>query len=468
MTATQQLLTKTESVCTVCLQTLAAQRVAEDDNIYLIKLCPEHGLFKTILWRGLESYRQWGNRGSRAARPPVTETTVARGCPHDCGLCPDHLQHTCCVLLEVTQRCNIKCPVCFASAADDNTDPSLGEIEIWLRLLLAHGSKVNIQLSGGEPTMRDDLTQIIVLARSLGFDFLQLNTNGIRLAKEDGYAQRLADAGLDCVFLQFDGVNDKVYKHIRGARLLDLKIAAIDCCAAAGLGVVLVPTLVPGVNVGEIGEIIDFALARVPAVRAVHFQPISYFGRYPAPPADADRLTLPEIMDELEVQTNGRVHAADFSPGSAENAYCSFSGKFFIGKDGSLRPSAEPAASACCGGDDTSSACGCGVPSRGDDALRARQFVASHWVKPEQRETPNEQCTGIDVTSLDDFLATRQHSFCISAMAFQDAWNLDLERLRECFIHVVAPDRRIVPFCAYNLTAISGASLYRHPACAEA
>ena len=468
MPLTTQLLAQTESVCPVCLHTLAAQRVAEGDDVYLIKHCPEHGHFKTIVWRRLASYQQWGMRGSRAARPPVCETTVKRGCPHDCGLCPDHLQHTCCVLLEVTQRCNIQCPICFASAAEGSSDPDLGEIEAWLRLLLAHGSKVNIQLSGGEPTVRDDLPQVVKLARSLGFDFVQLNTNGIRLAKEAGYAQGLAEAGLDCVFLQFDGVNDEVYRRIRGARLLDIKTKAIERCAEAGLGVVLVPTLVPGVNVGEVGNIINFALARVPAVRAVHFQPISYFGRYPAPPADADRLTLPDIMAAIEVQTGGRIHASDFSPGSAENAYCSFSGKFFVGKDGGLHTAAEPAANACCGGVDTSSACGCGVPSRGDDALRARQFVASHWVKPAPQTASNEPWLGMDVSSLDAFLATRQHSFCVSAMAFQDAWNLDLERLRECFIHVVAPDRRIVPFCAYNLTAISGESLYRHPACSEA
>lgn len=467
MPLTTQFLAQTESVCPVCLHTLAAQRVAEGDDVYLVKHCPEHGHFKTIVWRGLASYRQWGMRGSRAARPPVCETTVKRGCPHDCGLCPDHLQHTCCVLLEVTQRCNIQCPICFASAAEGSSGPDLGEIEAWLRLLLAHGSKVNIQLSGGEPTVRDDLPRIVKLARSLGFDFVQLNTNGIRLAKEAGYAQGLAEAGLDCVFLQFDGVNDEVYRRIRGARLLDIKTKAIERCAEAGLGVVLVPTLVPGVNVDEIGKIIDFALARVPAARAVHFQPISYFGRYPAPPADADRLTLPDIMAAIEVQTGGRIHASDFSPGSAENAYCSFSGKFFVGKDGGLHTSAEPATNACCGGVDTSSACGCGVPSRGDDALRARQFVASHWVKPAPQTASKEPWLGMDVSSLDAFLATRQHSFCVSAMAFQDAWNLDLERLRECFIHVVAPDRRIVPFCAYNLTAISGESLYRHPACAQ-
>jgi len=459
-----EILASTESVCPVCLQRVAAQRVADGDSVYLVKECAPHGRFKTVIWRGLDSYHRWGERGSRAAPPPHTETHVVRGCPHDCGLCPDHRQHSCCVLLEVTQRCNLKCPICFASAADDQRDPELGEIERWLRLLKAHGSDVNIQLSGGEPTVRDDLPQIVELTRSLGFDFVQINTNGIRLAKEDGYARRLLAAGLDCVFLQFDGVSDAVYQTIRGARLLAVKKEAIDRCAAAGLGVVLVPTLLPGVNVSEIGAIVDFALARVPAVRAVHFQPISYFGRYPKPPADDDRITLPEVMAQLEAQTGGRVRVADLSPGSAENAYCSFTGKFFVGSDGALRPAAP--ASSCCASpeEDAAPACGCGVPSA--DAARARRFVAAHWVANKTRS--DDDCRGINVASFDTFLADRQHSFCLSAMAFQDAWNLDLERLRECFIHVVSPDRRIVPFCAYNLTSLSGESLYRTPASIEA
>jgi len=462
-----RILASTESVCPVCLQRVAAQRVAEGDSVYLVKECDQHGRFKTVIWRGLDSYHRWGERGSRAAPPPHTETSVVRGCPHDCGLCPDHRQHSCCVLLEVTQRCNLKCPICFASAADDQCDPDLSEIERWLRLLEAHGSELNIQLSGGEPTLRDDLPQIIELTRSLGFGFVQINTNGIRLAKEDGYARRLVDAGLDCVFLQFDGVSDAVYQTIRGARLLAVKKEAIARCAAAGLGVVLVPTLVPGVNVDAIGAIVDFALARVPAVRAVHFQPISYFGRYPKPPADDDRITLPEVMAQLEAQTGGRVRAADFAPGSAENAYCSFTGKFFVGRDGALR-SAAPASSCCAApageAEHSAPACGCGVPSA--DAARARRFVAAHWVANKARS--GDELQGIDVASFDAFLADRQHSFCLSAMAFQDAWNLDLERLRECFIHVVSPDRRIVPFCAYNLTSLSGDSLYRTPASVEA
>ncbi|MBI5784426.1 MAG: radical SAM protein [Rhodocyclales bacterium] len=453
-----RLLAVTESVCPVCLRTVAAQRVATGDDVYLHKRCPEHGAFKTIVWRGLETYFQWGERGSRAAAPPVTETPVERGCPHDCGICPEHRQHSCCVLLEVTQRCNLRCPVCFASAEREDSDPDIAEIEAWLRLLQRHGSPVNIQLSGGEPTVRDDLPEIVARCRMLGFDFVQLNTNGLRLAKEAGYAKQLADAGLDCVFLQFDGVSDGVYRRIRGANLLAVKKTAIMRCADAGLGVVLVPTLVPGVNVGEIGNILAFALARVPAVRAVHFQPVSYFGRYPAAPADRDRITLPEVMRELERQTDGMVQASDFAPGSAENAYCSFSGKFFVGGNGRLHAAAAPGGG--CG--DSSSGCGCGLPAADDAAQRARRVVAGQWAA-EAAEAASPDTPGIGIASFEAFLANHRHSFSISGMAFQDAWNLDLERLRECFIHVVSPDRRVIPFCAYNLTSASGEPLYRRP-----
>jgi uncharacterized radical SAM superfamily Fe-S cluster-containing enzyme len=434
---------------------LPALRVAQRDEVHLVKHCPEHGEFRTVVWRGLDSYRRWGERGSRAAPPPVCETGTSLGCPYDCGLCPEHRQHSCCVLLEITRRCNLRCPVCFASAVASDDDPGIDEIDGWLRRLREHASPVNIQLSGGEPTVRDDLPQIVALVRARGFDFVQVNTNGVRLAKERDYAARLAGAGLDCVFLQFDGVSDEVHRRIRGARLAALKREAIENCAAAGLGVVLVPTLVPGVNVGEIGAIIDYALRRVPTVRAVHFQPVSYFGRYPAAPADADRITLPEVMREIERQTGGMARIDDFSPGSAENAYCSFSGKFVVAPGGRLKP----AAASCCG-----SACGCGAPPPGEDAQRARRVVALQWAGP-AKDVPADT-GGTDVTSFDAFLADRGHSFSISGMAFQDAWTLDLERLRECFIHVVSPDRRVVPFCAYNLTSMSGASLYRE-ACHE-
>ena len=464
-------LSATESVCPICLRRIAAERVAEGDEVFLAKCCPEHGEFKTVIWRGVATYRRWLERGSRAAVPPVFETTVGRGCPYDCGLCPEHRQHSCCVLLEVTQRCNLRCPVCFAAAGgkcDESDDPTLLEIDAWIERLREHGSPVNIQLSGGEPTVRDDLPDIVRRIRACGFGFVQINTNGVRLAKEPGYARLLADAGLDCAFLQFDGVSDATYQHLRGARLLALKQQAIVNCAEAGLAVVLVPTLVPDVNVREIGAIIDFALERVPAVRAVHFQPISYFGRYPVAPGDSQRITLPEVMAEIERQTGGRIRVDDLGPGSAEHALCSFIGKFEIDTAGRLQ--SMRSARACCDASraDTDCGCGCGTPSSDDDEPRSRRIVAKQWAARMRQPDIAVALPGVDTSSFDAFLSARGQTFSISGMAFQDAWTLDLERLRECFIHIVSPDRRIVPFCAFNLTSLSGEPLYRARQSAEA
>ena len=222
------------------------------------------------------------------------------------------------MLLEVTSRCDLACPVCYASASRDGADASLAEIDGWLDALAEAGGRVHIQLSGGEPTTRDDLPEIVARVRARGFDFVQLNTNGVRVARQPNYLAALAEAGLDCVFLQFDGVSDDVYRRLRGAKLMRLKAQAIDNCSAAGVGVVLTPTLVPGVNVSQIGAIVDFAIARLPAVRAVHFQPVSYFGRCLAEPDADSRITLPEVMGALIAHSGGTIRLADFRPGSAE------------------------------------------------------------------------------------------------------------------------------------------------------
>ena len=177
-----------------------------------------------------------------------TGKVVSKGCPYDCGICADHKQNTCCVLLEVTERCNLKCPICFASAneASFSLDPSLTEIGNWYDMLMDKGGPFNIQLSGGEPTMRDDLDQIIILGREKGFTFFQLNTNGIRIAQDETYLQSLVNAGLSTVFLQFDGFKDSTYEHLRGMSLLSIKKQAIENCKKENIGVVLVPTVKKG------------------------------------------------------------------------------------------------------------------------------------------------------------------------------------------------------------------------------
>ncbi|HUO59598.1 MAG TPA: radical SAM protein [Candidatus Acidoferrales bacterium] len=457
-----EVLSSTESVCPTCLARVCALRVREAEHVYLYKVCPEHGEFRTILWRGFDLYQEWSQKRLIPSQPPACSGGVDRGCPFDCGLCTEHRQHTCCVVLEVTERCNLKCPICFSSAnSAPQPDPTPDEIELWCRALLERGGPYNIQLSGGEPTVRDDLPQLIRSIRRLGFPFQQLNTNGLRLAHEKDYPARLKDAGLGCVFLQFDGVNDAVYRHTRGRDLLDIKLQAIRNCAEAELGVVLVPTLVPGVNTHEIGDILGFALEHAPAVRAVHFQPISYFGRYPQPPRDCDRITLPEVMQAIETQTGGRFRVRDFYPAAGENAFCEFHGKFWLRPTGKIEPAPRPTV-ACCAPPVEAGLVQLGSQKRsgdGDGARAARKFVAQHWSFPAQPAPVADPL--LDLSSFDEFLARKGESFCISGMAFQDAWNLDLERLRECFLHVLSPAQKLIPLCAYNLSAANGRTLYR-------
>lgn len=444
----------TESVCPICLARLPAQRVAEGSEVYLEKRCPQHGLFRAIIWRGAPDFSTWV-RPKTPAHPARPFTPVEQGCPYDCGLCAEHRQQTCCTLFEVTHRCNLRCPVCFASAGGPGEDPGLAQIEGWYQRLLQAGGPYNIQLSGGEPCLRDDLPQIIALGRTLGFSFFQLNTNGLRLAADPAYLAGLVQAGLSTVFLQFDGLSDEVSTCLRGRPLLERKIAAIEACVQAGVGVILVPTLVPGVNDQQIGALIDFALSHMPGVRGVHFQPVSYFGRYPHAPSDAERITLPEVIRQIEQQTGGRVAANSLCPPGGENALCSFHGNFVLMPDGSLPALTHRKTSSCCAPEDGA-----------QGAARSRQFVARAWSAPlAGMDLPVLKGADVRAPGLggwDVFLQrARTHTFCLSGMAFQDAWTLDLERLRDCYIHVMSADGRLIPFCAYNLTSLSGQALYR-------
>lgn len=427
----------TKSVCPVCLRTIDAEKAVGDDGyIYLTKTCPEHGSFETLIWEGgIVDYLKWDSAPGGGNAPGST-VPVKDGCPRDCGLCEEHESAGCCVLLELTKRCNLRCPVCFASAGEGSGESALSEISALYDMLMERGGPFNIQLSGGEPTLRDDLPEIVRLGRSKGFSFFQLNTNGLRLADEPGYAHMLREAGVSCAFLQFDGLRDSTYEALRGRALLDTKLRAIDSCAAAGLPVVLVPTLVPGINVSEIGEMLRFALSRAPQVRGVHFQPVSYFGRCELKEPET-RLTIPRILREIEAQTDGAMKEADFAGGGAESAYCSFHASYKRLPGGALQ--ALPRRRSHC----------CGTKS-----CDARDFVAGRWGAQEHADAGED--------AFDRFLReANERVFTVSGMAFQDAYNLDLKRLRRCYINEADPERGMVPFCAYNLTSRDGKYLYR-------
>jgi uncharacterized radical SAM superfamily Fe-S cluster-containing enzyme len=306
---------QTTSLCPYCLRRIPAKRVTKDSAIYLRKSCPEHGDFEDVLlWRNHPiSYDAWMRSHSDSA--PSFPLQSRNGCPYDCGLCASHKQKTCTAIIEVTRRCNLNCPVCFAASSPrSEPDPDINKIIGILEMLRDRAARCPIQISGGEPAERQDLPAIVARAKTMGFDPIQINTNGIRLAQDAEFANALFDAGASVIYLQFDGLNNAIYRHIRGADLLTLKLQAIERCAELNLGVILVPTLVRYINDNEIGALIQFAKKWMPVVKGVHFQPMTHLGRYPTSPRNDDRILIPDILSAIEEQTAGELKLENFLP----------------------------------------------------------------------------------------------------------------------------------------------------------
>lgn len=417
---------QTRSVCPVCLQNLPARLVKQPDGgINLEKHCPDHGFFSQPVWRGMVDFDTW----TQHAAPLGPEAGLS--CPENCGICREHQAESCCVLLEVTPRCNLRCRFCFADGGASLPDPTLDSMKAAIRDIVAQRGHPLLQLSGGEPTLRDDLPQLVAFAREAGCSYVQVNTNGLRLAQEPEYARALRDAGLDIVFLQFDGIDDNIYEFLRGKPLLDVKKQAISVCASLGLGVTLVPTVVPGVNTENLGALIAFAAGQVPAVRGIHFQPVSYFGRIPELPCQDSRYTLDQLMADIARQTG--IPLESFLPSRCDHPLCGFHGNFLLRPDGSLRPLSSFSHSS---------------PNRGC-ARDNREYVAQNWIRPPAEAPMGDFSEEMD---FDTFLYhLRQRKLTLSAMAFQDAGNLNIERLQRCSLHVYSGGT-VKPFCAHYLT----------------
>lgn len=411
----------TKSICPKCFKEITAEVLEENEEIYLKKTCTEHGDYKELIWQDdRESYIKWLEYGgleaeSFAKSPQELEDMYKFDC-----MCEEHKKQPCSAALMVTNRCNANCPVCFTRSLNDEVyEPNLMELKKLLEFYKETAGKgAPIEFCGGEPTVRVDLPELAQMAKSMGFDYIQLNTNGIRISQSADYCKLLKESGITTIYLGFDGVTKEPYIYKYDKDLLKVKIQAIENCRQSGLAVVLVPCIKPGVNDNQLGEIIKFAKENIPVVKGVYFQPLSYFGIYP--PDDRKRITIPEILRKIEEQTNGEITANNFLPGNCEHSQCSFNGYFLLNKNGKLNAVTK-------------------FKKRGqteDSYMRIRENTKKTWCYNEQKY------------------------LTIGGMAFQDIWNYDAERIKRCTIQIIGKDMKLIPLCKKYITNEAGQKLY--------
>ncbi len=458
-----KLIRDTKSVCPDCLQTIDAQLFAQDNEVVLYKKCSEHGEFQTVVWRGEPSFNTWENTFSHKINPDEKHLqplgfATQKSCPHKCGLCSEHEQSTCTVLFELGDACNLSCPICFANSQDkkNNKFEELASIANKLKWIREQAGSVILQLSGGEPTLHPNLCEIIKEGTAL-FPAVQLNTNGILLGKDKDFAVRLKKSGLSWVFLQFDTLNDEANVVMRGARLLEIKKKAIEHCKSAGLSIVLVCTIANKVNDSELGELLDFSLSHFPAVKGLHFQPMTLSGRNVM--ENQKHITLPEVIAKLAEQSNGSVKIEHALASDCEHILCSFHARYFVDENKHLDYIRKD--KAC-----TSQECEEKRESLIQNApQRSVESVIRSWEGSKEVEQETNELSGHNAfKAFDDFIKkSKSETFSITCMVFQDCYTLDLLRLKQCCIHIYSFDKvhRLIPFCAYNLTSRHGDSLYR-------
>lgn len=445
----------THSLCAYCLKRLDAEIVEKDAKVYITKTCPEHGYQEALIWANdAASYFDW-IKDSAYAIKYAQGNDVEHGCPYDCGYCSDHRGTTCTAVIEVTDRCNMKCDVCFASSNAGGSDVPADDLKKMIDYVAQTQGFCSLQMSGGEPTLRDDLPDIVRYAKDIGFKHIQVNSNGIRIAEDIGYITQLKEAGADLVYLGFDGINDDVYKKMRKRSMLDIKTACIDNCRRAGIGVMLVPVIVKGVNDTEVGDIVAFAKKHMPTVKGIHFQPASLFGRYDMKAAhEVVRYTFPDLLRDLKTQTNGEVCPCQILPRKKMKAHCSMSGVYYLGEDGRLVATSRreeetvPAPVCCCEDDGKMNVF----------ARKTNDFTERFWKQNTYSGRADSALAAFNKR-------ISEYSLTISAMPFQDVWSIDLKRVQSCCVSVIDKSCKTIPLCLYYLTSANGKRLYKDGVC---
>lgn len=429
----EQSLTKalhaTSALCPYCLKEFPAQVFADDTGVvWMERTCPEHGVFTTRTWPDAEHYT-WLSSLAFPKKPPEKGSPALRACPHSCGVCSRHERRGTLFEIEVTQRCNLHCPVCFMSAEDGQGDPSLDEIaDMYDAIAQAVGTDGAVQITGGEPTCRKDLAKVIAMGRAKGFWGIEVNTNGLIIASREGYLEELVEAGLTGVYLSFDGLTGDVYEATCGQDMLDIKMRSIKRCREAGVQCVLAATVVSGLNEGQLGNLLRFSLENNDTVVGLALQPAFTSGRFEA--QRAMPMTMGDVIFSLVEQSEGLLEVSDIWPLGCSHPLCD-TGTFLL--------------------HDNSSPHGSGY------APVTRDLTLERY---KESFNPSSPQGSVFLDMLAHQGKADASGLSLIIMNYMDAVSMDTQRIRECSMMVVTPDGRTIPFCSYHLTDKKGARVY--------
>jgi 7,8-dihydro-6-hydroxymethylpterin dimethyltransferase len=435
----------TLSLCPTCLKRIDAKIVFEDDKVYMLKRCPEHGQSKVVIADDIAYYKNIRNYNKPSETPYTFNTRTHYGCPYDCGLCPDHEQHSCLTVVEVTDRCNLTCPTCYAGSSPTyGRHRTLDEVKRMLDAVVTNEHEPDVvQISGGEPTLHPQLFDILDYAKSLPIKHLMLNTNGIEIARDFELAKRLASYAPNFeIYLQFDSFRNEVLQSMRGAHLTSIRKQALDHLNTLNLSTTLVMTVQKNLNDDEIGKVIDFALKQR-CVRGVTLQPTQIAGRLDNFNTDSDRITLTEVRRKILEQTN-IFNADDLIPVPCNPD------ALVMGYALKLEDNVFPLTRYINPADLLDNSRNTIVYEQ-DEQLHSQMiklFSTGNSVEAATEKLSSLLCClpQVHAPSL-----TYDNLFRVIIMQFIDAHNFDVRSVKKSCVHIVNKDYKIIPFETMNL-----------------
>jgi 7,8-dihydro-6-hydroxymethylpterin dimethyltransferase len=451
-------LTTTLSTCRTCGRLVPARLHLADDGVWFHKVCPDHGPQQARLWPDVAGYLDMARFHRAGSVPLEFQTTMKDGCPGSCGLCPEHEQHVCMPILEITDHCDLECPVCLVRNRGSFHLSRPQVAEILDRLIASEGQIDILNLSGGEPTMNPAFREIVEECRGRKeILYVSVSTNGLRLARDPDLLRFLAERGV-ILSLQFDGLRDDLYQALRGLPLLDTKRRLLDAAEAAGAKVSLTATVARGINEDQPPEIARLLFDRE-HVLSVMFQPAAYCGSAAAMARPVHPLTIPDVVQSLDGACGGRVSAEDFSPLPCSHPAC-FSLAYYLRCDGSgYLPIKQLApVDRYLGMIENRAILGLDPASLD----QAREAVYELWSGPAALAPHSEKALAAARRLLDTACCGGAFSPARAAAAaersiksifihhFMDRDTFDLSRARKCCNVYPRTDGRLVPACVYN------------------